>query len=130
MADIGKAFRAQLLNATDVTGVIGQRVYRLFLPQNPTFGAVTIQQVSGRRESVMGDDTGDVEGTIQVDSWDKPGGNIGTLKNAVRDTLQRFSGTATGTTISDVYMESEIELWEDDLEAMRVSQDYRVWWRE
>lgn len=130
MADVGKAFRARLLATTAVTDLVDQRVFRLFLPQNPTYGAVTVHQISGRRESVMGDDTGDVEGTVQVDSWDKPGGSLGDIKNAVRDSLQRFSGTVSGTTILEVFLESEIELWEEDLEAMRVSQDYRVWWRD
>jgi hypothetical protein len=130
VADVTAALRNRLAGHAGTSAIVGTRLWFLFLPQNPTLPAVTIQQISGLRESAMGADVGKVQGRVQVDSWGDSRGGAKNLAEQVRAALQRLRGTFDGTTINAAFLDSETEEFESGSHAWRVRQDYRIWWSE
>lgn len=130
MADVQAAIRTTLLAHAGTLALIGTRAWFLLLPQNPTLPAVTVQQVSGTRHSAMGDDVGIAEGRMQVESWATTRTGVRALAEQVRDALQRFRGTVSGTVINAVFLDAEMDVYEPGVTFWRVHQDYRVFWSE
>jgi hypothetical protein len=119
----GAAIFGRLTNATSAQA----RVYPLLLPQQPTFPAITYQQVSAVRLHAMGDDSTIVTARVQINSWARTYAEVRTLANEVEALLSRFRGTVGGLQVLDVLLDNEIELYESDTQTRRVVQDVTVY---
>lgn len=128
MADA--AIRARLAAVTAVTDLVGDRIRPLKLEQAGAYPAVMYRRVSGRPVSTMGqDDT--LTGTVyEVESWAETHAGALALAKQVRAALARWSGTAGGIGVEQVFYESEVHYYDPELRVHRVSQDYAVWYRE
>lgn len=129
---IAAALGVQLAAYTALTDLVSSRIYSVTLPQNATFPALDFFMVGARRESAMGDDPGLVEGLWQVDVWDDSATDCRAVATQVRNALQRYRGTPSGssTEILDVFVENEHEDHEAEPPLHRVILEFRVWWRE
>jgi len=66
---VASTVRLHLLATAGVSALVGTRIYRLVLPQNPRLPALTLQRISRVTNDTMSGDTGPDDFRIQVDSW-------------------------------------------------------------
>lgn len=113
---------ALLVNQTDA----GSRVYPQVLPQEPTYPAVTYQQVSAVPLRAMGADGSVLRVRVQVNCWGKTYAEALSLAGAVEARMSRFSGEAGGVTVLDTLLDSSLERYELESNTRRVIQDYTI----
>ena len=105
----------------------GSRVYPLVLPQQPTYPAVTYQQISAVRLHEMGQDAGVIRVRVQVNAWGKTYAEARTLAGEVETRLSRFRGVVGGVTVLDVVLDNEVDMaYESETQSRRVTQDYTL----
>lgn len=124
---------ARLGAVSDVTDLIGtspKRIYPQVLPQKPTLPALTYTRIDGERFYTLSEDIGMPDATIQIDSYAASYRAAKELATAVRVALQRWDGVAAGVTVLDVRLLGDRDLYDDEVEASRVSADYVVQHRE
>jgi len=115
----------RLTSSSGNAAYCGSRVYPHNLPQNPILPSETYQVISAPREHAMGIDPGTVHARVQVDIYDST--YLGTVSGGkrVRDALSRWSGTATGVTVHDVFIDNERDAFVEQL----VGGDRTAWRR-
>jgi hypothetical protein len=124
------AVRARLLSFDGLTALVGERVWFSGMPQDPTLPAVTVQQISGVPESVMGVDTGRVRGRVQVDAWAPTRAAAEAVGEEVRVALQRWVGDSAGRHLVFTAMNSAGVRYESEGRIWRARQDFELWWTE
>jgi len=127
---IEESLRTKILADSDVTDDIGQRLYILKLPQNPTYPAVTYFKVSNARHH----DLDVAMPRYQFDVW-----MDATIQNSyltarrvadnIRKALQRESGNWSGISVIQAVYLGETDLYEENTELYHVAQDYKVIYR-
>lgn len=65
---VSEAFRELLLTFSDVTAIVGSRIYRLRLPQTPTLPAIRLQRIDANEELHLRGPSGIQVARVQVDS--------------------------------------------------------------
>ena len=130
MADSEKAVRARLIAHAGTTALVGRRVWYSALPQDAKLPAITVQQITGSPDGTMGNDTGHVRGTVQVDCWAIKRDDCQALAEQVRDALQRYTGTHVSTVLTFVGMTAQGVQYESEGRMFRSSQDHDLWWTE
>ncbi len=111
-------FRGYLINDAMVSGLIGTRVYPLMMPQGFTLPAVTYQRVSSDREYDLTDGpVGWCWARFQLDCYADSFSGVRELAEAVRQALDWNNG---------ITIEGERDLFEENTEVYRVTQDYLV----
>lgn len=113
---------------TSVGGV--DRLYPPPIPDNPTYPLVTYMQISGPRSYHQQGADGLVFARFEFDSWDLVSSGARELAEEVRYVLSGFKGFSDSIDILSVFLISEQKMFEDDTKVHRVSQDYRVTYRE
>lgn len=116
-----------------LTGLIGSSPMRLHpskLPENVTLPAATYQRISGIRESAMGSDTGVARARIQLSAYDRQYSGANAVKEELRMAFQRYRGTVLGVEIMDIFLENDMDLYEDDVDMHHLVVDLEVIYRE
>lgn len=127
---VEQALYSRLTAHAGTSAIIGKKVYPNLLPQDVTLDAITYQRISATRTPAMGADSDAAYARFQVSSWSSTYSGAKALAAQVQDALQRWSGTAGGTTVLEVFLLNELDIYEDETKYHRVIQDYRVWFRE
>lgn len=130
MADSEKAVRARLLEHSGTAALVGRRVHYSALPQDPTLPAITLQEMPATPEGTMGNDTGHVRATMQIDAWAPKRAGAQALREQIRDALQRYTGTHEGTALKFVGMFSQAPKYESDGRLWRQTSDFDFWYTE
>ncbi len=107
----------------------GDRIHALQMPQNPTLPAIVYRRISGIRFPHLGGVSGWAQGRFQIDCWAESYGAAKDTADAVRASLDGFTGTLT-TIKATIRIDNEFDLREDGTELYRVSQDYIIGYRE
>lgn len=116
-----------LINDSGVSGIVGDRVYPLRLPQGFTLPAISYQRISGDRAKDLQGSTGHTSPRIQIDCWTKKYSDLKNLAEKVRLSLDRFTGNlGGGQYVQHVSLEGETENFEDDTEIQRISLDFYI----
>jgi len=124
--------RARLVANGAVNGLVGTRIYPLMAPQNPTKPYVTFQRISGPRLQALGGAAGFGMARIQYDSWADTYTTAQALAAAIRNSFNGFIGKLSdGNSPASlrtvvVRLDNERDLFEEDTELFRVTQDYRL----
>jgi len=107
--NIEKAIVSILSNASAVTDIVGTHIFPIFIPQpaKDNLPAVTYQQISGPRNHVMSGPTGLVSARFQINCWSKTYKGLREFANAVRTTLDGYTGTIFGMWIQSVTLLDE-----------------------
>lgn len=112
------ALKARLEAVPAVTSLLGApnatRLYPALLPPKPVYPACCYQLVSRTRVSSMGVDTGLARERWQITTWAKGYEDASALRDQLRTALQRWRGTAGGQVVQDVFIETEIDLYDDE----------------
>jgi hypothetical protein len=123
--------RTHLVNDSDVSAIVGSRVYPMRLPQGFDLPAISYQRVSGDRSKDLQGSTGHTEPRIQIDCWAKSYGEIKNLAEKLRLSLDRFTGDlGGGQYVHHVSLEGERDMFEEETEILHVSQDYMISYNE
>lgn len=130
MSVVEQAVVARLAASTAVTGRAGTRIYPVELPQDPKLPAVTYDLISSTRESVMSQDYGTVHARIQVTAWANTYSAASGLSEGVRAAVQRWTGTSTGVTIHDFFIENEFSFRDSDTGTHAHTLDLMVHYEE
>ena len=127
---------SRLIAVSGVTDLVGtadaSRIFPDDLPTNPTYPAITIQQIGGPRVSAMAADTGDVNARAEVKSWAKTYDGARALAKQVRLALNRWDGTAGSVVFDHIFLDNELDeraaeaLFDGKRGARAVMQDYLV----
>lgn len=112
----------RLSNFAGLTALVSTRIFPNILPQKPTFPAISYRRVSAVRASCMGVDRPNVEARFQVDIWALTYTSARQTADQVRKALQRYNTTD----IEDIFIESEIELYEDESRTHHIAVDFIV----
>lgn len=130
MPSIDTAIYARLKGSAGVATLVSGRVYDAFMPQGPTLPLVTFTQVSGLRDYVMGNQSGLVEARFQVDSWALTASGARALAEQVRLALSNWHGESDTVSVDWSEIVNETRFFEDETLYHRISQDYRIAYRE
>lgn len=126
----GEQALVTLLRASTALGALvpDSRIYAHHLPQNPVMPSITVSKVSGFSESVMGEDTGEVDARFQVSCFDDDYAGVLSVKEAVRGALQR---NMSSSTIEDIYVRNDMDVpFAEDPRQYHRMLDFRVWYKE
>lgn len=126
---IEETLYTRLSGFAGLTALVGVRVYPNRMPQDVTLPAVSYRRVASGRERAMGANPGIVRARFQVDAWAATYAAARNVREQIRLALERWN-TTTGTTVDDVFVESDIDLYEDDTKIHHLSMDFEVIYRE
>jgi hypothetical protein len=104
----------------------GKRIYPLLLPQEPTYPAITFQQISSIPLHAMGQDAPLLRVRVQVNSWGRTYAESRTLAGEVEGRLSRYRGPVGTVQVLDVLLDNELEGYEAESQSRRVIQDYTI----
>ena len=125
MADPGNAILYLLSNATGVTDLVVDRIYRKTLPQKPTYPAVTFQLVTA--PPLPDHDPGPVKHLkpiFQVDCWGEDTDDASALYDAVFAALDNQKGLFAGVNVLGLNYSDDRDLHEDEPEALRRTLEF------
>ena len=125
--------------AITTTAGVGARIYRITRPQTTsTLPAITYRKASGQDVLHQGGTNDLAELRVEVECWGSTPAVCETIRTAVRDVCQMYSGTITSGAESVVVVSMTVE---DDLEmydpptdksisgVFSAIVDVFVWWR-
>jgi hypothetical protein len=135
---IAAQIRDLLINNAPLQAEISGRVHPGIVPQKSVFPCVVLTQISSERTPVMGEDTGTVRSTWQIDQYATTYAQARKVASLVRKALERRAGTfpAGGSPviaprlIQAIFVEADTDLFEDETQLHRVSTDYTIWYQE
>lgn len=123
---IESAIRAALLADSTVAGLIGDRVYPLVLPQNPTLPAIVYQRIASPPDLSNDGPAGPLRTRLQLTLWASTWSGSRAIAAAVKAVLHGYSGSADGQDVLLVAEANETDGYESETKLFRVIADYYV----
>ena len=122
--------RAYILADTQISNLVGARMYPRMLPQNVTLPALVYQRVDTRRRHDMGGADGLPRARLQITCWAGLPADAAIVAQAVRARLDGVRGTIGTSTIGASLCVGERDL--NDAEAGRsgVALDFMIQFQE
>lgn len=106
MADVAIAIRTWLLQKTDLTSVVGQRIYTDILPQNPVLPAVTFSKLFTFHDHTISNLAGVAHTRFQFDCYAKTRAAANQIAEIIRATgIVGLRGLTSGVEILGVRLE-------------------------
>jgi len=129
---IGEAVRARLLGQSDVTDLVGTRVYPLTMPSSVTLPAISYQDVGEARPRAMVRDPEElVSVRMQLNCWAEGYLSSRRLAREVIDALEDYSGVSAGMTIQSIEIVNQMDQYEPDAGGIyRTIVEVKVWHHE
>lgn len=110
MIDICQALYKYLTSKTDITNIVGNRIYPTILPQNCSYPAIVYSPIIANYDSALEGDTGFVRQTIQIVCHDATFKKARELSRIVKNHIQDFHGNMEGLIIEAVFIKSDFEM--------------------
>ena len=132
MSTIQDALYSRLSGYGGLSALVSTRISPLRMKEDQALPAVTFQRISGVPIKAMGADPGTVASRFQVDCWGDRIGDGGYsdavgVAVQVKAALQRYGGTVSGVVIQQIFLENELEFYEEGTDTVRVMLDFIVW---
>ena len=132
---VEKALCTILNNTAAVTDIIGTSIYPEVLSPDATLPALVYQQISGVRDHVTAGPSGLASPRFQLTCWAATYQRAAELAEAVRQTLDGYSGTVVGIIIQAIHLLDESDMPSvrpDNKEQTRRGKrlDFQVWHKE
>lgn len=102
------AIKTLALADAQVTAKVGTRWYPAPLPANPTYRAITYQQISQVNESSHSGSSNLARTRLQLNLWGQQHSDLVALRDDLKRVLRDFRGTASGIRIDRI-------IWANDL---------------
>lgn len=119
-------------NNAAFSALAGSRIYYVEAPQNTPEPYATFFRLHSERVHLFGADDSVVKAKFQFSCWGRTPNDVRALLEALRTSIQRYSGTGT-VTIDTILIESDLDHPlgdEDDSETYHSSLDATVFYRE
>tara|TARA_Y100001938_G_scaffold103379_1_gene141092 strand:+ start:318 stop:740 length:423 start_codon:yes stop_codon:yes gene_type:complete len=125
MSDISVSVRSKLISDSNVTSLVGSRIYPSALPQNADLPAIRYETSIQRPINKLSGGAGFAISTVSVDIIAESHIAAYNVQQAVRESLQGWTGTAGSTEFASV---SAVNIREDFIEPIDASDvgRYRV----
>lgn len=135
MSDIGKDIRTYLQTQSDVTAIIGTRMFPRVLPQGESLPAIVFSLVTSTSEHKITGASSGVRAIVQLDCYAETHIAANDLSEKVRLALHGYSGTAGSSTIGSSLLENKREMFDaptdgSDVPAYRVMMEWEIWHNE
>ena len=123
---------AYLQTISDITDVVGKRIYPDTIKRGAPLPVIVYSRLSGGRVQVMGGISGLAHPVFQITSWATTYLAVKNLAELVRVNFDAVSGAIGGVTVRACIMEDDGDITEEspDIKARRmygVRQDYEIW---
>ena len=128
--NIRVGIRTALLADGTVAGLIGTRAYYKLLPQDPTYPALTLEQISGDPLNTVNSVPALSWARIRVNAWGKTYAAADALGIAVEDALNGETFSLTGLEIGSIVADGMRDFYEPQVSAHYMTQDYRIYYKE
>lgn len=109
-------------------GLVGGRAYRVRMPDNPVFPAVTFENQFADGEESFDGDSRLYHPVIALHAWSKSAGEAQRLANQCRDALLGFKGQFQDLVVQNVLNWSHVDLYDFDTEVFHAACSCRVWY--
>ena len=113
-----------------VKAIVGTRVYPVYLPQSPTYPAITYQRITTERVGSTTGPSGLARPRFQVDCWATTYAGAKALSTAVRTAVDGHSGKIGSADVFGVIVSNETDFYEPDVDINRVTMDLIIWHKE
>lgn len=127
---IEDAIRNVLLNDVDLAALVSTRVHTDHLPQNPTFPAITVQNLTS---DIYGDNQGnwELEKTpLQIDVWAADSISRAIVSEALRLAISGYTGEPLGVKIRGVEIQSRRNFYQPEVDNYRKIHRVICWHKE
>jgi len=122
---IGKVIYGRLSTDVAVTGVCGLRIYPDIAPQNVEYPFIVYTIINSTPVDFKDGQSNLEEISVQLDVYTNNYETTQTLSNAVRNRLDRFTGTLNSVNIQTIkYMSSDSQVYNADLNVYWMSIDF------
>ena len=126
---IKEALKIYLLSKTEITDIISDRLYPEVLPQGTEYPALTYLEVS----NPVFHDVDIAYPRFQLSSWAETYLEADTLKNAIKEVMQRYKGIMGGTGgvhVTQIVFFNSFDMYDPDTKIYHVPSDYKIIYRE
>lgn len=134
---IESALRAILVANTPVNTALGGRIYPTRTPDNATFPCASYQRVSTQREHTLESAGNFTTCYFQIDIWTprvsgaQGGADLAReIARKIQTALDGYRGIISSVDIQGILSENETHGYENDIEVYRVTQQWRIMFRE
>ena len=122
---IGKVIYGRLSTDVAVTGVCGLNIYPDIAPQNVQYPFIVYTIINSIPVDFKDGQSNLEEISVQLDVYTNNYETTQTLSNAVRNRLDRFTGTLNSVNIQTIkYMSSDSQVYNADLNVYWMSIDF------
>ncbi|GAB7016181.1 DUF3168 domain-containing protein [Methanogenium cariaci] len=125
-ADVLTALRSVLVANETVAGLVGTRIYRMHLPQDPTLPAITFQMISRPEDAV----TAVASPRVQYTCYAESSTGAAALAKAVRKALHQYYGVHGDIRISRCFFSGQHDDYDEVTGTYIVPVDFRVYYQE
>lgn len=127
MSTIEDVIAYRLLADSNVTALIGDRIFPIQAAQNTAAPLIIYTLITTEPTNLLSESVGFVGSRFQFDMWAKTKKEAKTLGNKVRASLDALSGTILGVRVDGTLYEDEFDGYDGEANLFRVSQEYRFW---
>lgn len=129
------AIYSRLANDAAVTALVSTRIYPSSAPQDDVRPYLVLHEIVAIATNDYGGDIGFVNATMQVDCWADTYAAAKSLRNAVRDALSGWAGTAASVLVHGIHLLRQRDVTDfpraaEEREIFGVQMDFRVLYRE
>lgn len=125
MTSLHGAIRALLVADTAVLALVSTRIYPMVLPLDVTLPAISIHEVSGAENAI----TGHGYPRYQISCWASGASGfsqVQSMKDAVKDCLNRYKGVASGNHIKQITFLGSLDDYETETKVYHIPLDFQV----
>lgn len=126
---IESALYTHLTNDSNVTELVGTRIYPLVVPQDADLPAIAYQRISGPRTHTHDGATNPAWARLQLTMVATRYSGAKALAEVVRQSLDGLAGSLGGVRAA-VTLDNEVDDWAATFDAPIVRQDYGIWYEE
>lgn len=139
LVDVRAGLRALLLGDAQISTAVGAtRIYPVVLPQGMKLDSIVYTRVSGQGDVTNDGPSWLVRSRVQVDAWSQQMSSAVRLANLVKERIEGFRGPYSYGSNSPpdeiifrgVFLENELDSYDDAAGLYRMSRDYSVWFAE
>ena len=127
--NIAPGIRTALLADAATATLVSTRIYFQHLPQEPTYPALVIEQVSADPHNAVNETQTLHWSRVRVHAWATTYAAADTLASTVQTALNGKKAAVTGLAIRSVVAEGPWDMYDPSVDAYQISQDFKIWHR-
>lgn len=115
---------AVLSGSTGLVALVGDRIFRTDIPQNPVKPYVAYRKVGAPREEVLTGPTGEEEARVEVACFGDNAAEAESVSEQVRGAMSGWRNLSLGVQRSSLV--GEVDFFSEQVEAHQISLDFNI----